>query len=76
LVDIFVFGHRAGRHAAENARHIQLGMLSLEHVMTYNATLEKHGIASENRSPMLLPDYRFENALTKVQHTKTHQEDR
>ncbi len=76
LVDIFVFGHRAGRHAAQNARHIQLGMLSLEHVMTYNATLEKHGIASENRSPMLLPDYRFENALTKVQHTKTRQEDR
>jgi succinate dehydrogenase / fumarate reductase flavoprotein subunit len=67
LVDIFVFGLRAGAHAARKARETETGKLSLDHVSAYNETLKEIGVTSDSFSPLILPDYRFEKALTKVQ---------
>ncbi len=68
LQDIFVFGRRAGRHAAEKSRQVNLGKLSLDHVKAYNTLLQENQIETETVSPLILPDYRFEKALTKIQH--------
>jgi len=70
LVDIFVFGRRSGIHAAQRTRKVKIGKLSLEHVRAYNTSLMEAAIASKTSSPMLLPDYRYEKALSTVQHTK------
>ena len=70
LQDIFVFGRRAGRHAAEKAKEVRLGKLSLDHITAYKRELEEAQISSNKLSPMILPDYRFEKALTTVQHIK------
>lgn len=68
LLDIFVFGRRAGRDAAAKIGSVQQGKLSLEHVDTYAKSLAECGITTDVVSPMLLPDYRFDKALTKIQH--------
>lgn len=70
LVDIFVFGRRSGIHAAQKVRGIEIGKLSLEHVRTYGEALKEAAITPRMSSPMLLPDYRFERALSTVQHVK------
>ena len=70
LVDIFVFGRRAGIDMAEKVKQIKVGKLSLDHIKAYYEALLKERIPSVSHSPMLLPDYRFEKALTTVQHTK------
>jgi succinate dehydrogenase/fumarate reductase flavoprotein subunit len=70
LVDIFVFGRRAGVDMAGKVKQTKVGQLSLDHIKTYRETLLKEGIPSMSHSPMLLPDYRFEKALTTVHHTK------
>jgi succinate dehydrogenase / fumarate reductase flavoprotein subunit len=70
LVDIFVFGRRAGIDMAEKVKQIKVGKLSLDHIKAYDEALLKERIPSVSYSPMLLPDYRFEKALTTVQHTK------
>jgi succinate dehydrogenase/fumarate reductase flavoprotein subunit len=70
LVDIFVFGRRAGIDMVGKVKQIKVGQLSLDHIKTYRETLVKEGIPSMSHSPILLPDYRFEKALTTVQHTK------
>ena len=68
LQDIFVFGRRAGRHAAEKSRQADIGKLSLEHVESHNARLQTIRIETDAVSPLILPEYRFEKALTKIQH--------
>jgi succinate dehydrogenase / fumarate reductase flavoprotein subunit len=70
LVDIFVFGRRSGDHAAQKIKGVKIGKLSLDHVRAYGESLRETGITGEPSSPMLLPDYRFEKALSTVQHTK------
>lgn len=70
LVDIFVFGRRAGMDMARKIRQVKVGRLSLNHIKAYNESLQRAQIISETFSPMLLPDYRFEKALTTVQYTK------
>ncbi|MFH1624282.1 MAG: FAD-binding protein [Pseudomonadota bacterium] len=72
LVDIFVFGRRAGRKMAERVKEVKIGRLSLEHVKAYQEYLREAHIVSETRSPLLLPDYRFEKALTTVEHAQRH----
>ncbi|HHW43466.1 MAG TPA: FAD-binding protein, partial [Desulfotomaculum sp.] len=58
LVDIFVFGRRAGRAAARLAAETPVPeKLSLEHVRRYHRELAGAGIARERVSPLLLPDY-------------------
>jgi succinate dehydrogenase / fumarate reductase flavoprotein subunit len=69
-VDIFVFGRRAGMDIARKIGQVKIGRLSLEHIKVYNEALQNAQIVSETCSPMLLPDYRFEKALTTVQYIK------
>ena len=68
LVDIFVFGRRAGTDMARKVKEVETGNLRLDHLRAYQEALRRAGIESEVASPMLLPDYRFEKALTTVQH--------
>jgi succinate dehydrogenase/fumarate reductase flavoprotein subunit len=70
LVDIFVFGRRAGKHAAENLSEPLSAKLTLDHVRKYDQTLQREQIFSKIRGPILLPDYRFEKALTTIEHIK------
>ncbi len=57
LVDIFVFGRRAGKAAALQAKEVKLGKLTLEHVREYHRALDEAGIDNGKHSPLLLPDY-------------------
>ncbi len=57
LVDIFVFGRRAGQAAAQQAKGTKLGRLTLQHVKEYHKALEQAGIMNGKVSPLLLPDY-------------------
>lgn len=68
LLDLFVFGRRAGTHAAEKVCRVSSGNLTLAHVSRFETELQEKGIATDTRSPMILPDYRFEKALTRIQH--------
>ncbi|MDP6632681.1 MAG: FAD-binding protein, partial [Dehalococcoidales bacterium] len=57
-LDIYVFGRRAGREAAQYAKEVKLGKLTLDHVRRHQKELERLGIARERRfSPMILPNY-------------------
>ena len=68
LLDIFVFGRRAGQDAAEKVGRISIAEATLAHVSDYEKQLRDAGIVSDRTSPLLLPDYRFERALTSVKH--------
>lgn len=57
LLDIIVFGRRAGSEAALRAKQVELGKLTLKHVAEYKRALENAGIKTKNYSPLLLPDY-------------------
>lgn len=57
LVDIFVFGRRAGQAAAQQAKATTLGPLTLQHVREHHRALEGAGILNGKVSPLLLPDY-------------------
>jgi succinate dehydrogenase / fumarate reductase flavoprotein subunit len=57
LVDIFVFGRKAGLHAAKAAKEAQLGNLSLAHVEAHEKALRAASIETCRISPILLPDY-------------------
>ena len=60
LLDILVFGRRAGIAAAENSR--QPSAVSRQpgfgHVAAYEAELKAAKVPPDRRSPMLLPEYR------------------
>lgn len=57
LLDIIVFGRRAGAHAGAHCRDIQVKDLSLEHVAKYQAALQENGVDTERTSPLVLPHY-------------------
>ncbi len=64
LLDIFVFGRRAGISAAERSREVVEKKLTLNHVIEYERELEREGLLKRDiRSPILIPDYRYEKAL-------------
>ena len=71
LVDIFVFGRRAGISMVEKLGEVQLGAPTLEHVKNHERLLKEAGITTGSVSPMLLPDYRFEKALSTVDHARS-----
>ena len=56
-LDIFVFGRRAGKAAAERARETKPGKLTLEHVRQWQRQLKEAGLEGRPRSPILIPDY-------------------
>lgn len=57
LLDVIVFGRNAGQHAAERAKNVRVGRLTLEHIEKFDAELKSAGIETEIVSPKLLPDY-------------------
>ncbi len=57
LLDVLVFGKRAGKKAAEKMKDVTLGKPNLEHVVAFEEELKKEGLLSEKVSPMLLPNY-------------------
>jgi succinate dehydrogenase/fumarate reductase flavoprotein subunit len=66
LIDIFVFGRRAGIDAAEARSKTEFGEITLDHVRKYNQQVVDKGLDRGIRSPLLLPDYRYEKALSQV----------
>ena len=67
LLDIFVFGRRAGIHASQQSKGVKAGKLTLDHVVEYERELERAEILKEHiQSPLLIPDYRYEKALPKI----------
>lgn len=63
LLDILVFGRRAGKHAAESAKQINLGKLSLDFVREHNEEMKKLDVPASRKSPILLPTYDADRAL-------------
>lgn len=57
LIDIFVFGKRAGNDAAVRSEEVKLGKLTLQHVVDHNRELGEPEDRSLRPAPMLLPDY-------------------
>jgi len=57
LLDLMVFGKRAGTTAAERAKAMKHGKLMLEHLARFRAEARKHSGALGVHSPMLFPDY-------------------
>lgn len=58
LLDIIVFGRRAGRHAAAVSKDMKVPAgLNLQHLNSYHKELEETGAADERVGPMLLPRY-------------------
>ncbi len=57
VLDYNVFGRRAGKFAAEYAKKVKLGKLSLEHINTYESELKKAKIKTDRIAPVLLPSY-------------------
>jgi len=66
LLDIFVFGRRAGKAAAIRAKNTKIKRLTLEHVKKYQTMLKNEGIEKKIKSPLILPDYRYDKALTRI----------
>jgi succinate dehydrogenase / fumarate reductase flavoprotein subunit len=66
LLDILVFGRRAGENAAGRAKSTKPGRLTLDHVKKYHEDLTKAQIGEKRHSPMVLPDYRRER--TRARH--------
>ena len=66
LLDYNVFGRRAGISAAEWAKRVKLGALTLAHVERYIEALRKAGVPEDRKAPLLLPDYRGERALARM----------
>jgi len=56
LLDIVVFGRRAGRAAGEYFKTVTLGQPTLAHLEAWNKTIDDAGVDG-HLSPMLLPDY-------------------
>jgi len=63
LLDILVFGRRAGVAASQSALNVGAASqprLSLDHAKKYNAQCKELDIPKERKAPILLPDYRPE----------------
>lgn len=58
LLDIIVFGRNAGKNAAEKAKSVKVGKMTLSHVKDFEKELEKANIKPTVKSPRVLPDYR------------------
>jgi len=57
LLEVTVFGRRAGRSACDYAQEVTLGQPNLAHVEAWNQELEEAGVDTGVVSPILLPDY-------------------
>jgi succinate dehydrogenase / fumarate reductase flavoprotein subunit len=66
LLEVVVYGRRAGKAAALQAKDGGYGNLTLKHIEQHNEELRKAGIEVERQSPMLLPDYRRKGGLARM----------
>jgi len=57
LLEITVFGRRAGRAAGQRAKEVTLGKLSIDHVDAWEKEMTKAGIDTDVEAPLILPDY-------------------
>lgn len=57
LLDVCVFGRRAGMTAANLAREIQHAQPTVAHIGAWNRALDEAGINGAVRSPILIPAY-------------------
>lgn len=57
LLDLIVFGKRAGRAAVERSKSHRAGELTLEHLKRFRTERARAGITVHRTSPMILPDY-------------------
>lgn len=57
LLDVIVFGRDAGRNAAEHAKEVKVGALTLSHVDAFEKERKASGVTDDRLSPQLLPDY-------------------
>jgi succinate dehydrogenase/fumarate reductase flavoprotein subunit len=65
LLDILVFGRRAGKSAAEKARHISgNSQPGFRHLLDYQAQLKSARVPKSRRAPMLFPEYRRKELQT------------
>jgi succinate dehydrogenase / fumarate reductase flavoprotein subunit len=58
LLDVCVFGRRAGAAAATVIPTISLGGFRLDHVKAWDDEVKKAGFADRRAAPILFPDYR------------------
>ena len=66
-LDCMVYGRRSGMYAAEYVKKVKgNGKLSLEHMNQYVNMLKKARVKAENKSPILLPDYRGKAVLARM----------
>ncbi len=57
LLDLMVFGKRAGTVAAERAKSLTQKELTLKHLEQFRGEAEKVGVSSSVTSPLLFPEY-------------------
>jgi succinate dehydrogenase / fumarate reductase flavoprotein subunit len=62
-LDLYVFGRRAGKFAAERAKTAKLGKLTLGHLETYEKWLDGAGVETDRKAPILLPEYRGKKTI-------------
>jgi len=62
-LELYVFGRRAGRFAAERAKRVNVGKPTLKHVERYERWLREASIETDRRAPILLPEYRGKKTL-------------
>jgi succinate dehydrogenase / fumarate reductase flavoprotein subunit len=65
LLDYNVFGKRAGIAAAKRAKETDWGELTLNHAVKYAEQLDEAGVDDDRKSPMLVPEYRGEETLSR-----------
>ncbi|MFQ5886313.1 MAG: succinate dehydrogenase/fumarate reductase flavoprotein subunit, partial [Anaerolineae bacterium] len=67
LLEITVYGRRAGKAAAQRAKEVELGELTLEHLRDWEQQLKEANLEPQIASPLLLPDYtRHTRPVSKV----------
>lgn len=69
LLDVNVFGRRAGIRAAEYVKKNSVGRLTLNHIKKYKDQLKSAGVDEKRIAPMLLPEYRRPEILKKLEGT-------
>ena len=62
-LDLYVFGRRAGKYAAERAKKATVGKLTLSHLERYEKLLEDANIKTDRKAPFMLPEYRGKRTL-------------
>ena len=58
LLDVNVFGRRAGKSAAAYSQDAKPGKPTLEHLVRYDDEMKEAKVETERHAPILLPEYR------------------